>query len=48
MKKFALLALLLSLGVFVVGCEKKKEAPKADAGAAPAADAAAPAADEKK
>ena len=32
MKKFALLALLLSLGLVTIGCEKKKEAPK-DAGA---------------
>jgi hypothetical protein len=36
MKKLALLALLLSLGVSTVGCDKKKEAPKTDAGAPPA------------
>jgi len=48
MKKLALLGLLLSLGVFVVGCDSKKktEAPAGDA--APAADAAAPAAEEAK
>jgi hypothetical protein len=48
MKKFAMLALLLSLGVFTIGCnkpaEKKADAPAADGkmeGAAPPADAAA-------
>jgi hypothetical protein len=35
MKKLVALALLLSLGMFTVGCEKKKEAP-AEGGAPPA------------
>ena len=49
MKKFALLALLLSLGVSMVGCESKKKEAAPAAGAAPAADTgAAPAAEEKK
>ncbi|MBI3839464.1 MAG: hypothetical protein HY288_16210 [Planctomycetia bacterium] len=49
MKKFAMLALLLSLGVFATGCPKtdtkKPETPPAADGAAPAegAPAAAPA-----
>ncbi len=54
MKKFALLALLLSLGTFTIGCEKKAEkaepAPAPAAEGAPAAEApaeAAPAADAK-
>ena len=54
MKKFALLALLLSLGVFTIGCDKGKKAepvkPATDAPAtdAPATDAAAPATEEPK
>jgi hypothetical protein len=49
MKNVALLALMLSLGVFTVGCEKKKETPKADAVAPAAAPAdAAPAGDADK
>ena len=43
MKKFALLALLLSLGTFTIGCDKKAE--KVEPAPAPAADAAAPAAE---
>jgi hypothetical protein len=46
MKKFALLALLLSLGVFTIGCDKAKKAEPAkgaDGAAAPADGAAAPA-----
>jgi len=48
MKKFAILALLLSLGV-VVGCEKKKTetAPAAGEAAPAAAEPAAPAGEAK-
>lgn len=46
MKNFALCALLMGLGLFAVGCEKKPEAPKTEpAAAAPADGAAAPAAE---
>jgi hypothetical protein len=34
MKKFAYLALLLSFGLFTVGCEKPKDKPAADKPAA--------------
>jgi hypothetical protein len=46
MKKFATLALLLSLGLFAAACDKKaekKDAPIKMDGAAAPADAAAPA-----
>jgi hypothetical protein len=54
MKKFAVLALLLSLGSFTFGCNKteKKAAPPMEGAApaadAPAGDAATPAADAPK
>jgi hypothetical protein len=41
MKKLGAIALLLSLGLFTLGCEKPKEGDDAGAGAAPAADAPA-------
>ena len=49
MKKFAMLALLLSLSTLTIGCKPAEK--KADPAAAPAADAPAadaPAAEEKK
>jgi hypothetical protein len=49
MKKIATLALLLSLGLFAVGCEAKKEKPAAPAEGAPAGgEQPAPAGGEQK
>jgi hypothetical protein len=45
MKKFVAFAMLLSLGLFTIGCEKKpaaEPAPAEGGAAAPAPDAAAP------
>ena len=44
MKKFTVLALLLSFGLFTIGCEKSKPVAPAGDAAAPADAAAAPAA----
>ena len=51
MKRFAMLALLLSFGLVTVGCkpaEKKADAPAMEGTPAAAPDAGAPAGEEKK